>query len=159
MADRSHVSPRNGALNGYHGRILVVDVGARQSQVVEVPGEIYEQCIGGVGLATLVLLALEQFNTSPTDHDAAIVFAFSPLVGTPLTTSAKFTVACRSPQTNLLNDSLASSQFAIRGKRTGFDAIVLTGQCQSPNVVLVDDDLVRIEPADQLWGLECSANG
>ena len=55
------------------------------------------------------------------------MFVFSPLVGTPLTTSAKFAVVAKSPLTGRLTDALASSHFAIAGKLTGHDAIVLRG--------------------------------
>ena len=56
------------------------------------------------------------------------MFVFSPLVGTPLTTSAKFAVVAKSPLTGRLTDALASSHFAIAGKLTGHDAIVLRGR-------------------------------
>ena len=59
---------------------------------------------------------------------------FSPLVGTPLTTSAKFAVVAKSPLTGLLNDALSSSQFAISGKLTGHDAIVVTARAERPSV-------------------------
>jgi aldehyde:ferredoxin oxidoreductase len=52
---------------------------------------------------------------------------FSPPVGTPLTTSAKFAVVAKSPLTGMLNDALSSSHFAISGKLTGHDAIVVHG--------------------------------
>ena len=45
--------------------------------------------------------------------EAPLAFVFSPLVGTPLTTSAKFAVVAKSPLTGLLTDALASSHFAI----------------------------------------------
>ena len=48
-----------------------------------------------------------------------MAFVFSPLVGSPITTSAKFAVVSRSPLTERINDSLASSHFAIAGKRMG----------------------------------------
>ena len=82
------------------------------------------------------------------------MFVFSPLVGTPLTTSAKFAVVAKSPLTGRLTDALASSHFAIAGKLTGHDAIVLRGTCDEPSVVVIDRGEVRIcEPADDLWGL------
>ena len=56
---------------------------------------------------------------------------FSPLVGTPLTTSAKFAVVAKSPLTGMLTDALASSQFAIAGKLTGHDAIVIDGRARN----------------------------
>ena len=79
-------------------------------------------------------------EVDPLGPDAPLAFVFSPLVGTPLTTSAKFAVVAKSPLTGLLNDALASSHFAIQGKLTGNDAIVVRGACEEPSVLLVDGD-------------------
>ena len=57
----------------------------------------------------------------PLAPEAALVFALSPLVGTPLTTSAKFAVVAKSPLTGRLNDALSSSHFALAAKRAGID--------------------------------------
>ena len=78
---------------------------------------------------------------------------FSPLVGTPLTTSAKFAVVAKSPLTDRLNDALASSHFAIAGKLTGNDAIVVRGACETPSALIVDGDGARVVDAGDLWGL------
>ncbi|OLT03966.1 hypothetical protein BJF90_25030 [Pseudonocardia sp. CNS-004] len=78
---------------------------------------------------------------------------FSPLVGTPLTTSAKFAVVAKSPLTGLLTDALASSRFAIAGKLTGNDAIVVRGKAAQLSVLLVDGDGARLEPTPELAGL------
>ena len=48
---------------------------------------------------------------------SAARLSFSPLVGSPLTTSAKFAVVSKSPLTKRINDSLASSGFALAGKK------------------------------------------
>jgi aldehyde:ferredoxin oxidoreductase len=69
-------------------------------------------------------------------------------VGTPLTTSAKFAVVAKSPLTGMLTDALASSHFAIAGKLTGHDAIVIVGRAAWPSILLVDGGEVRLEPAD-----------
>ena len=92
-------------------------------------------------------------GVDPLAPEAPLAFVFSPLVGTPLTTSAKFAVVAKSPLTGLLNDALASSHFAIAGKLTGHDAIVVRGACDEPSVLLVDGDGARLEPAGDLWGL------
>jgi aldehyde:ferredoxin oxidoreductase len=95
-------------------------------------------------------------GVDPLGPDAPIAFCFSPLVGTPLTTSAKFAVVAKSPLTGMLNDALASSHFAIAGKLTGNDAIVVRGACEEPSVLLVDGDDARLEPAGDLWGLSAA---
>jgi aldehyde:ferredoxin oxidoreductase len=85
--------------------------------------------------------------------EAPLVFCLSPLVGTPLTTSAKFAVVAKSPLTDRLNDALSSSHFALSAKRAGCDAMVIRGICTAPSVLVIDDGRVRLEPADDLWGL------
>jgi aldehyde:ferredoxin oxidoreductase len=85
-----------------------------------------------------------------------LAFVFSPLVGTPLTTSAKFAVVAKSPLTGLLTDALASSHFAIAGKFTGHDAIVLTGRSAAPITALVADDGVRLVEAEAERGMSAS---
>jgi aldehyde:ferredoxin oxidoreductase len=81
-----------------------------------------------------------------------LIFALSPLVGTPLTTSAKFAVVGKSPLTQRVCDALCSSHFAIAAKRAGFDALVVTGRCAEPSLLVIDDDCVSIRSAATLWG-------
>ena len=75
------------------------------------------QYIGGSGLGARLLLDEGGATADPLSPEAPLIFAFSPLVGSPLTTSAKFAVVSRSPLTERFNDSLASSGFALAGKR------------------------------------------
>ena len=82
-----------------------------------------------------------------------MAFVFSPLVGSPLTTSAKFAVVCQSPLTQRLNDSLASSGFALAGKRAAGDAIVIIGASAAPAVLVIDNGVAHLDDANGLWGL------
>lgn len=138
---------------GYHRRYLRIDVSVGSAEYVPIPEDVLRRFIGGVGLATWILHREGPAGVDPLASDAPIVFCFSPLVGTPLTTSAKFAVVAKSPLTLRLNDALSSSHFAIAGKRAGADAIVLIGRAERPAVLLIDDGAVRIESADGIWGL------
>ena len=137
---------------GYFGRALVVDVTSGTSQVLPLPDEILRAYVGGAGLGAWLLHRLGPPGTDPLGPAAPLAFVFSPLVGTPLTTSAKFAVVAKSPLTGLLTDALASSQFAIAGKLTGNDAIVVRGRAQQPSVLLIDEDGTRLRPAAGLTG-------
>ncbi len=95
-------------------------------------------------------------TADPLSPEAPLIFAFSPLVGSPLTTSAKFAVVSRSPLTGRFNDSLASSGFAVAGKQAGCDAIVIVGKAPALSVLVIDDGDVRLEPADDVAGESCS---
>src|SRR6266516_2366414 len=92
-------------------------------------------------------------GVDPFAPEAPLIFSLSPLVGTPLTTSAKFAVVAKSPLTERLNDALSSSHFALAAKRAGCDALVLAGACTGPSVLVIEDGRVRLLPARDLWGL------
>jgi aldehyde:ferredoxin oxidoreductase len=143
---------------GYFGRALVVDVDdtAAAGRGLDLDERVLRSYLGGVGLGTWLLHRLTPPGVDPCGPDAALAFVFSPLVGTPLTTSAKFAVVAKSPLTGLLTDALASSQFAIAGKLTGNDAIVVRGRARELSVLLVDADGVRLEPAPELAGLSAA---
>src|SRR4051812_8623693 len=144
------------APGGYFGRALVVDVTDATTETLPLPDEILRGYIGGAGLGAWLMHRLAPAGGDPLGPDAPIAFCFSPLVGTPLTTSAKFAVVAKSPLTGMLNDALASSHFAIAGKLTGNDAIVVRGACDEPSVLLIDGDGARLEPAGDLWGLSAA---
>jgi len=138
---------------GYFGQALVADAGTGTARTLPLPDDVLRAYIGGAGLGTWLLHRLAPAGTGPLAPAAPLAFVFSPLVGTPLTTSAKFAVVAKSPLTGLLNDALSSSQFAIAGKLTGHDAIVVTGACEQLSVLLVDGDGARFGEAADLAGL------
>src|SRR5262249_8974231 len=110
---------------GYHGCYLRIDVSSGRAERVPLPEIGLRQYLGGSGLGARLLLDEGGATADPLSPAAPLIFAFSPLVGSPLTTSAKFAVVSRSPLTERFNDSLASSGFALAGKRCGCDALVL----------------------------------
>src|SRR6476646_2978256 len=137
---------------GYHGSYLRIDVSNGTSKYVPLSDAVLRQYLGGSGLVVKLLLDEGAAIAEPLSPEAPLVFAFSPLVGSPLTTSAKFAVVSKSPLTNRFNDSLASSGFALAGKRSGADAIVIVGRAATLSVVIIDDGEVRFESAAEVQG-------
>src|SRR3984957_10587847 len=137
---------------GYFGRALIVNLGTGATRVDCLEESVLRGFIGGAGLGTWLMHRYCPAGVEPLAPEAPLMFVFSPLVGTPLTTSAKFAVVAKSPLTGRLTDALASSHFAIAGKLTGHDAIVLHGACSGPSALMVDGSSVWLVPADDLWG-------
>jgi aldehyde:ferredoxin oxidoreductase len=140
---------------GYHGCYLRIDVSTGVSERVPLSETVLRQYLGGSGLGVKLLLDEGAAVMDPLAPEAPLIFAFSPLVGSPLTTSAKFAVVSKSPLTGRINDSLASSGFAIAGKRCGCDAIVIMGRAAELSVLVIDETGVRIEPAAEYRGATC----
>src|SRR5580692_12512634 len=137
---------------GYHGCYLRVDVTEGRAEHVRLPETVLRQFIGGSGLGVRLLLDEGAAHADPLAPEAPLIFAFSPLVGSPLTTSAKFAVVSKSPLTGRINDSLASSGFAVAGKGCGCDAIMVVGRAPVLSVLIIDENTVRLEPAMEYRG-------
>jgi aldehyde:ferredoxin oxidoreductase len=143
------------ATPGYHGRYLSIDVASGAATARPLPEDALRRFLGGSGLGTWLLLKQNAAALDPLSPESPLAFVFSPLVGSPLTTSAKFAVVSKGALTERLNDSLASSAFAIAGKKTGHDAILLTGRAKQLSVLVIDEDSVRVESAAELAGRTC----
>jgi aldehyde:ferredoxin oxidoreductase len=151
---------------GYHGFYLRIDVSLGTSERVVLTDAALRQFIGGSGLGVYLLLEEGMAHADPLAPESPLIFAFSPLVGSPLTTSAKFAVVSKSPLTNRINDSLASSGFAIAGKSCGCDAIVIVGRAPELSLLIIDETNtetglpqlnVRLESAAQYRDATCRA--
>ncbi len=141
---------------GYFGKALIVDLDGGRTEVKRLPESVLRSFIGGAGLGAWLMHECCPPGVDPLAPQAPLMFVFSPLVGTPLTTSAKFAVVAKSPLTGRLTDALASSHFAIAGKLTGHDAIVLRGRCTAPSVLVIDGGSASLAPAGELWGLSAA---
>ena len=142
---------------GFHQKYLKIDVESGSFQEVPISTKILRKFIGGVGLGAWILFKESKQGSDSLSPGAPLIFCFSPLVGTPLTTSAKFAVLAKSPLTNRISDALSSSHFAIEGKKTGFDAIVITGRSKTKKVVVIEDGKVTLQDAEDLQGLSAIA--
>ena len=102
-----------GATTGHHGRYLRFDLTSGQGEHIALPAEVQRRYIGGAGLGAWLLQREAPVGVDPLAPEAPLVFAFSPLVGTSLTTSAKLAVVAKSPLTGFISDGLSGSWFAI----------------------------------------------
>src|SRR5262245_16729217 len=146
---------------GYHGSYLRIDVSSNTAERVPLSEETLRQFIGGSGLGAKLLLAEGAAMLDPLAPESPLIFTFSPLVGSSLTTSAKFAVVSKSPLTERINDSLASSGFAITGKRCGADAIMIVGRAAELSVLVIEQDgtepaRARLVPAATYRGMSCN---
>lgn len=152
MSPVSATARTAGPPGGYAGRALVVDVHEPTATVLPLPEQVLRGYLGGAGLGAWLMHRLAPPRAEALSPQAPLAFVFSPLVGTPLTTSAKFAVVAKSPLTGMLTDALASSQFAIAGKLTGHDAIIVRGRAPAPSVLLIEGPNPRLLSAGDLWG-------
>jgi aldehyde:ferredoxin oxidoreductase len=146
----------NDSMFGFHGCYLRIDLARGSVDRVPLSEDVLRRFLGGVGLGTYLMHRESAPGLDPLAPEAPLVFSLSPLVGTPLTTSAKFAVVAKSPLTNRLNDALSSSHLALAAKKAGCDALVLVGACKEPAILVIEDGQIHLQLAGDLWGLPAS---
>ena len=140
-------------LYGYNGRVLVVDLTHQESHWLPLDTDVLRRFIGGTGLGAFLLYTLCPPGIDPYDPSNPLIFVTSPLVGSRLTTSSKFAVLTKSPLTGYIGDSLSSSFMATELKKTGCDALIITGKSEYPCLLSIDDGEVAFLDANDLLGL------
>ena len=122
-------------MHGFCGRLLHIDVSTGRSAYHAIDESRLRMYLGGIGLGTSLLHEYAPAGVDPLSPANPLIFTSAPLVGTGLTTTAKFAVVTQSPLTGFIADSLSSSHFALELKRLGIDGLVITGQ--APSLVYV----------------------
>lgn len=145
-------------MKGWFGSALRIDVSDGTATTIALPRPVLEGLVGGAGLGTWLLGESTTAGFDPLAPSAPVVLSFGPLVGTSLTTSAKLAVVAKSPLTLRINDALTSSDFAVAGKRTGHDAIVISGRAAQPSILLVRDAEATVVSCPELWGTDRGAS-
>ncbi|HXG05109.1 MAG TPA: aldehyde ferredoxin oxidoreductase family protein [Candidatus Binatia bacterium] len=139
-------------MRGYGGRVLHVDLDRSSSRVEPLDEATARAYLGGNGLAAHLL-----YDTVPPGVDAfdpanALVFAVGPVTDTTVPGNSRACVAAKSPLTGLFFDSTFGGRFPATLKRTGFDAVLITGRAPSPSYLVVSETGATLRPADRLWG-------
>jgi aldehyde:ferredoxin oxidoreductase len=137
---------------GYGGRILFVDLGDGTSRVQALTEATARQFLGGNGLAVRLLYDLVPPGIDPFDPANVVVFAVGPVTDTTVPGNSRACVATKSPLTGLFFDSTFGGRFPVTFKRTGFDALVITGRAPGPVTLRVTEAGAELRPADHLWG-------
>ena len=137
---------------GFHGRLLHIDLSTGRSSWVDLDEARLRAFLGGIGLGTSLLYEFAPPAVDPFSAANPLIFTSAPLVGTGLTTTAKYAVVTKSPLTGFIADSLSSSHFALELKRLGVDALIITGQAAAMAYIFICDDKVEILSAEHLRG-------
>ena len=138
-------------MQGYGGRMLFVDCTTGATRVVTLAENAARALLGGDGLAARVLLDHVPAGIDAFDPANAVVFAVGPVTDTTVPGNSRACVAAKSPLTGLFFDSTFGGRFPATLKRTGFDAVVITGRAAAPSYVSVDESGAQVKPAPELW--------
>jgi aldehyde:ferredoxin oxidoreductase len=139
-------------MKGYGGRVLHVDVTSGRSRVEPVSEAMARSLLGGNGFAARLLLDHVPAGIDAYEPANAVAFAVGPITDTAVPGNSRACVASKSPLTGLFFDSTFGGRFPATMKRTGFDAVVISGRSAEPVYLKVTEAGVELKPARSLWG-------
>ncbi len=108
--------------------------------------------LGQRGLGTRYFIEEVEPTVEPLSDANNLIFATGPLTGTSASTSARFSVITKSPLTGAIACSNSGGFFGPELKYAGYDMVILEGKSKQPVYLYIEDDLVELRSAENLWG-------
>jgi len=81
-----------------------------------------------------------------------LIMATGPLTGTSAPTAARYMVMSKGPLTGAITCSNSGGQFPKELKRSGYDAVLITGRSAQPVYLWINKGKAELKPAAHLWG-------
>ena len=137
---------------GYTGKYCIVDLSSRTVEVVAPDEAFYRKFLGGYGLGAAVIMERQKAGVHPLSPEAFLGFCSGLVTGSGALFSGRFMVAGKSPLTGGWGDANAGGYLSREIKRTGYDAVFVTGAAQRPLWILLDGQNIEFKDAAGLWG-------
>ncbi|MGQ9469156.1 MAG: aldehyde ferredoxin oxidoreductase N-terminal domain-containing protein [Nitrososphaerales archaeon] len=132
-------------------KILYIDL-ERKSFYVKNRPELFDEWLGGVGVALQLYKEEAVKDADPLDPGNAIVFAIGPLTALyPL--ASKVVTVFKSPLTGNYGESHAGGRSAVAIRSAGYKAIVIKGVSDRPIYLVIGEKGVQFRDAATLWGM------
>ena len=151
-------------MNGYQGKILVVDLTNHQYEIEEVSEEIYRKYLGGYGLGAYYIYKHIKPDCDPLGPDNILGFTPGLLTGSGAPFTGRYSVCGKSPLTGKgvrsngeycnggWGNANSGGSFGQAIKHAGFDGIFFTGKSEKPVYLLITNDKISLVDASFLWG-------
>lgn len=143
-------------MNGWIGRCLRVNLTEGRHTVEELNPALLNTFLGGRGLGVAVFSQEVSPETEPLSPENKLVFSSGPLVGTGAVTGASCNVITKSSLTGTIACAKMRGHFGAEMKYSGFDMIIVEGKAETPTILSISNDKVRLMPALEYWGRQTS---
>ncbi|MHA1198704.1 MAG: aldehyde ferredoxin oxidoreductase family protein [Candidatus Heimdallarchaeaceae archaeon] len=137
---------------GYRGKYLDINLSSKKIHVKQLDMDLAKKYLGGKGLGARILYDELKRGVNPLSPDNIILFMTGPLSGTSVVTSGRWCIVTKSPHTGIFLDSHIGGKFGHRLKKAGYDYILVRGKSKKPCYLLINDEEVSLQSAEELWG-------
>ncbi|MDY6826198.1 MAG: aldehyde ferredoxin oxidoreductase family protein [Bacillota bacterium] len=139
---------------GSFGKMLIIDLTKSDIAERDIGVDVFNNYLGGKGLGTHLLMKMLPPGVDPLSPDNIVVLTTGPATDTVLSPASRFGLFSKSPATGAYAESYSGGHLPPQIKRTGFDAIVITGRASRPCFIGINENGVNFYDAGEVWGLE-----
>ena len=141
-------------MHGFYGRILTVDLSSKEFKIEPLADEYVENCFGGKGLATRLLLERNPIGVDPLAPENHLIIATGPFCQSRLWGGSRYGIFTKSPATGFYSESYSGGRAPEAVDSAGYDAVVLVGKADHPTILSIHPDGVDFNDAGDLWGAD-----
>jgi aldehyde:ferredoxin oxidoreductase len=138
---------------GYAGKVLDINLTKDRIEEITFPETTLEQYFGGRGLGAKILwdrIGEKWRDIDPLGPENLFIALTGPMTG--IYPGGRICVTGKSPVSNGIVGSTASTEFAHELKTSGYDGVIVSGRADKPVYILVTDKGAEIRDASHLWG-------
>jgi aldehyde:ferredoxin oxidoreductase len=140
-------------MKGIYGKILTINLSSETVREEQLPDSMYEDYLGGKGLASRLLLDRNPAGVDPLAPENLFILATGPACGFVIWGANRYAAYTKSPLTGVYSESYSGGKAFLQLTRTGYDAIILDGAHNGWTVLEVAaGGRVRYRPAGDLLG-------
>ena len=136
----------------WQGQILRVNLTEGTCEAEPLNTKWAQKYLGTRGLATKYLWENMSPTADPMSPENVLIFATGPLTGTMASTSGRYAVVTKGPLTGAIACSNSGGKFGAEFKYAGYDLLLIEGRSDVPVYLLIQDERVTLEPANEIWG-------
>ncbi|MCP4197560.1 MAG: aldehyde ferredoxin oxidoreductase family protein [Proteobacteria bacterium] len=144
-------------IDGYVGKLLFVDLSSGEVKEEDLAEELCDKYIGGYGIGAKIIYDRQKGGVDALGPDNIFGVMTSPLTGTPVPATSRFTIMAKSPLTGGWGDANSGGYFGPFLKFAGYDGVFIKGASDKPVSVVIQDGKTEIVDASELWGKDTVA--
>jgi len=137
---------------GYTGKYCIINLSDGSTEIVEPGDDFYKKYLSGYGLGAAVIMERQKPGVDPLSPENYLGFCSGLLTGTKAFFSGRYMVVGKSPLTGGWGDANSGGFLSLAMKKTGYDAIFVTGAADKPVWIDITDKSIEIRDAGDLWG-------
>ena len=139
---------------GYMGKVLKIDLTTREVSEYPFSDEERHLFIGGKTMAAKILGDHLTGKEKAFSEENLLVVTTGPMTGSGAPSSSRFNISTLSPQTGYITSSNCGGHFGYYLKKAGLDALILTGRCERPTWIEINNEKVIFHDAEDIWGMK-----